>query len=105
MSELKKRTYRSLLDIPVKVEMQPVEHASNRVMSVDELAEQIEEARKGKAKVDSKYVGFDLGEAGHLYDYKYDYPRFLENMSHIIKQAKQRPREDRYKNKHKMIIQ
>lgn len=106
MSELRpKKTYRSLLNIPVKVEMAPVEHVSNRVLSVDELAEQIDEARKGKAKVDSKYVGFELGEAGHLFDYKYDYPRFLENMSHIIKEAKSRPRENRYKNSHKMIIQ
>lgn len=106
MSELKpKRTYRSLLDIPVKVEMAPVEHTSNRVLSVDELSEQIDEARKGKAKVDSKYVGFELGEAGHLFEYKYDYVKFLDNMQYIIKQAKSRPRENRYKNSHKMIIQ
>lgn len=107
MSELKpKKVYRSLLNIPVKVEMQPVEHHSNRVLTVDELASQIDEARKGKAKVDSKYVQYD--EAGHLFEYKYDYTKFLGNMSHIIKNAKQRKKEksdEVYKNPHKMIIQ
>lgn len=91
MSELNdkpKKSFRSLIDIPVKVEMQPVQHQSDRVLTPDELAEQIEEARKGKAKVDSKYVGFELDERGHLFDYKFDYSRFLENMSHIIKTAK-----------------
>lgn len=106
MSELKpKKVYRSLLNIPVKVEMAPVEHISDRVLTIDELTEQIDEARKGKAKVDSKYVGFELGDAGHLHDYQYNYPRFLENMSHIIREARSRPRENRYKNTHKMIIQ
>jgi hypothetical protein len=107
MSELKK-TYRSIASIPVKVEMQPVEHHANRVLTTEELQDQIEEARKGKAKVDSKYVGFELDERGHLFDYKYDYVRFLDNMSHIIKQAKERKltkTDDIYKNSHKMIIQ
>ena len=36
MSELKKK-YKSLLAIPIKVEMQPVEHASDRVIPVEEL--------------------------------------------------------------------
>ena len=102
MSELKKK-YKSLLAIPIKVEMQPVEHASDRVIPVEELADQIDEARKGKAKVDSKYVGYD--EAGHLFDYRYDYVQFLDNMKHIIQEAKKRPKEDRYKNTHEMIIQ
>lgn len=102
MSELKKK-YKSLLAIPIKVEMQPVEHASDRVIPVEELADQIDEARKGKAKVDSKYVGYD--EAGHLFDYRYDYVQFLDNMKHIIQEAKKRPKEDRYQNTHEMIIQ
>jgi hypothetical protein len=106
MQELKtKKVYKSIAAIPVKVEMQPVEHASNRVLTTEELQQQIEEARKGKAKVDSKYVGFELDERGHVFDYKYDYPQFLSNMSHIIKEAKSRPRENRYKNTHEMIIQ
>jgi len=109
MQELKpKKTYRSITSIPVKVEMQPVEHHTDRVLTTEELAEQIEEARKGKAKVDSKYVGFELDERGHLFNYKLDYPRYLENISHIIKEAKDRklnkPSEV-YKNSHEMIIQ
>jgi hypothetical protein len=98
-----KKNFKSLLSIPIKVEMQPVEHVSNKVIPVDELSIQIEEARKGKAKVDSKYVGYN--EAGHLFEYKFDYAKFLDNMSHIIKEAKTRPKENRYKNSHKMIIQ
>jgi hypothetical protein len=108
MSELEtkpKRVYRSIAAIPVKVEMQPVQHQSDKVLTVDELAAQIEEARKGTAKVDSQYVGFELDERGHLFEYKFDYPRFLSNMSHIIKEAKTRPRANRYKNSHEMIIQ
>ena len=106
MQELKpKKVYKSIASIPVKVEMQPVEHQSNRVLTTEELQVQIEEARKGKAKVDSKYVGFELDERGHLFEYKFDYPKFLSDMSHIIKEAKSRPREDRYKNSHRMIIQ
>lgn len=68
--------------------MQPVHHASDRVLTTEELQEQIEEARKGKAKVDSKYVGFEFDERGHLFDYKLDYPRFLENMAKIVTSAK-----------------
>jgi hypothetical protein len=104
MSELiekPKKTYRSIIDVPIKVEMQPIEHASSKVLSPDELAEQIEEARKGKAKVDSKYVGFELDERGHLFDYKFNYVRFLENMSHIIKTAK----ENRRKNPNNVYIE
>jgi len=88
--------------------MQPVEHQSSRVLSTDELAEQIDEARKGKAKVDSQYVGFELDERGHLFNYKFDYPRFLENISHVIKVAKERKENNPnnvYKNPHRMIIQ
>ena len=103
MSELKKK-YRSLLSIPIKVEMAPVEHQSSRVLTVDELSQQIDEARKGKAKVDSKYVGFSSDDAGHLFDYKFNYVRYLENMSHIIREARARPKVDRYKNPHKMLI-
>jgi hypothetical protein len=106
MSELKpKKVYKSIAAIPVKVEMQPVEHQSSRVLTTEELQVQIEEARKGKAKVDSKYVGFELDERGHLFQYKLDYPTFLSDMSHIIKEAKARPKEQRYQNSHELIIQ
>jgi len=91
-----KKVYKSLLSIPVKVEMAPIEHKSEKVLTVDELAVQIDEAKKGKAKVDSKYVQYT--EAGHLFEYKFDYVKFLSNMSHILKEAKSRPKEDRYKN-------
>jgi hypothetical protein len=89
MQELKpKKSFKSIIAVPIKVEMQPVEHASNRVLGIEELADQIEEARKGKAKVDSKYVGYD--EAGHLFDYRYNYVAFLDDMKHIIKSARDR---------------
>ena len=91
MQELKvKRNFKSIVSIPIKVEMQPVEHQSNKVLTVDDLSKQIEEAKKGKAKVDNKYVGFELTERGHLFEYKFDYVKFLDNMSFIIKTAKQR---------------
>jgi hypothetical protein len=109
MQELKpKKVYKSIAAIAVKVEMQPVEHQTDRVLTTEELQEQIEEARKGKAKVDSKYVGFELDERGHLFNYKLDYPRYLENISHVIKQAKLRKAtkpKDVYQNSHPMIIQ
>lgn len=109
MQELKpKKIYKSIASIAVKVEMQPVEHQTDRVLTVDELSEQIEEARKGKAKVDSKYVGFELDERGHLFEYKFNYPRYLENISYVIKQAKLRKAtkpKDVYQNSHPMIIQ
>ena len=101
-----KKSFRSIIGVPIKVEMQPVEHASNRVLTVDELADQIDEARKGKAKVDSQYVNYE--EAGHLFEYKYDYVRFLENVSHILKVAKERKanrKDEVYQNPHRMIIQ
>lgn len=96
---------KSILKIPVKVEHQPVEHQSDRVLTVDDLAEQIEDARKGKAKVDSQYVGYDDLARGHLFDYKLNYSKFLTNMSGILREARSRPRENRYKNTHEMIIQ
>jgi hypothetical protein len=97
------RRFKSILDIPVRVEMSQVEHDSRNALTVDELAVQIEEAKKGKARVDSKYVNYQ--ERGHLFEYQIDYPKFLDNMTHIIKEAQSRPKDDRYKNSHQMIIQ
>jgi hypothetical protein len=110
MSELtpKKKSFKSIIAHPIKVEYAPAEHISDRVLTTDELQQQIDEARKGKAKVDNEYVNFKLDERGHLFEYKYDYPRFLENMSHVIKEAKKRKAEkptDVYHNPHKLIIQ
>jgi len=102
MSELKK-VYKSIVSIPIKVEMAPVDHISDHVLTVDELSAQIEEARKGKAKVDNEYVGY--AEPGHLFEYKYDYVQFLGNMQHIIQAAKARKEEERFKNKFPTIIQ
>jgi hypothetical protein len=102
----KLKKYKSLIDIPVKVEMQPVEHAADHALTIDELAVQIEEAKKGKARVDSKYVNFE--DRGHVFDYKLDYVRFLDNMTYIIKQAKARRAEtpeNTYTSKHPIIIQ
>jgi hypothetical protein len=101
--EQKKKSFKSIIAHPIKVEMQPVEHQSNRILTVDELSSQIDEARKGKAKVDNEYVGY--AEPGHLFEYKYDYVRFLDNMSHIIKQAKAQRTENRYQNPFPLIIQ
>jgi len=88
MQELKK-TYKSIAAIPVKVEMQPVEHKSDTVLTIDNLQQQIEEAKKGKAKVDNHYVDY-RNEAGHLFEYKFDYVKFLDNVAHIVKEAKAR---------------
>jgi hypothetical protein len=103
MSELEVKKYKSLKSVPIRVEMSEVKHDSKNVLTVEHLAVQIEEARKGKARVDSKYVNYN-NEAGHLFDYKFDYSKFLENMSHIIKKAKSRPPEERYKNSHETKI-
>lgn len=97
------KNLRSLVsDVPNKAEYQPVELQTDQVLSTDDLQQQIEEARKGKAKVDSKYVGFELQERGHLFDYEFDYSTFLSNISHCIKEGKERRRnraEDLYKEK------
>jgi len=94
MSELKakkSKKLRSLVsDVPNKAEYQPVHLQSKEVLEVDELQRQIEEARKGKAKVDSQYVGFELDERGHLFNYKLPYASFLGDISHCIAEGKRR---------------
>lgn len=99
---VEKKKFKSLLDIPVKVEMQPVAHKSDSVLTVDQLQEQIEEARKGKARVDSRYV--DYAERGHLFEYKHDYVQFLDSMRYIIEEAKKRKPAERYQSEHKVLI-
>lgn len=74
-------------DIPIRVEMQPVELTTDHVLSTDELEKQIQEARKGTARVDSKYVGNGDG-LEHLFNYSYDYAKFLDTISYIIKKGK-----------------
>jgi hypothetical protein len=83
-----RRKLRSIVDdVPVKVEMNVVNPITDKVLSTEELQIQIEEARKGRAKVDSKYVGNADG-LNHLFDYSYDYAGFLADMSYIIKKGK-----------------
>lgn len=50
---------------------------------IEELQKQLEEAKKGKAKVDSEYVGYD--DKAHLFDYKVDFNRFMDDLMHIVK--------------------
>jgi hypothetical protein len=78
---------KSLLEVPIKVEMGVVKHTSEHALTPVELADQIEEARKGTARVDSKYVGLGDG-LEHLFEYKYDWAKFLKNISHIIREGK-----------------
>ena len=103
MAEQKKK-YKSMIhDIPNKVEMQKKEHELQNVLTVEELEEQLNEAVKGKARVDSKYV--DYKTRGHLYDYKIDYHEFLDDVAHIMKEVKKRPEEERYKSRVPIMIQ
>lgn len=102
--EKKKRKYKSLIhDVPNKVEIQKKEHEMQNVLTVEELEEQLEEAIKGKARVDSKYV--DYQSRGHLYDYKINYTEFLDDMAHIMREVKARPEEERYKSRVPLMIQ
>lgn len=99
-----KKKYKSLInDVPNKVEMQKKEHDLQNVLTVDQLEQQLSEAIKGKARVDSKYV--DYQTRGHLYDYQINYVQFLEDMSHIMKEVKKRPEEERYKSRLPLMIQ
>lgn len=95
---------KSIASVPIKIEMSEVKHTSEHALTIDELSEQIDEARKGTARVDSQYVGNGEG-LNHVFEYKYDYAQFLESMAYIIQEAKARKEEDRYKNSHEMIIQ
>ena len=100
----KKRKYKSLIhDVPNKVEITKKEHEMQNVLTVEELEEQLEEAIKGKARVDSKYV--DYQSRGHLYDYKINYTEFLDDMAHIMREVKARPEEERYKSRVPLMIQ
>jgi len=78
---------KSIHDMEIKVEMGVVKHTSEHALTPLELADQIEEARKGTARVDSKYVGLGDG-LEHLFEYKYDWPLFLKSITHIIKEGK-----------------
>lgn len=78
---------------------------THNVISIEELEIQMAEARGGKAKVDKKYVGNAEG-LNHIFEYTYDYPGFLDDISYIIKEGKRRDAEGTgYRSKHKVIIQ
>jgi hypothetical protein len=59
------------------------------MISIEELEKQIQEAKKGKAKVDSHYVGNASG-LSHLFEYNYDYVGFLQDISYALKCGKAR---------------
>ena len=69
-------------------------------LSVEELEEQISEAKKGRAKVDKEYVGNT--ELEHIFEYKYNYTKFLDNIVKCIKGGKSR---DGYRSEKEIIIQ
>lgn len=77
---------------------------SSSKISIDDLEQQLNDAIYGKAKVDKCYVG--LGDSlQHLFEYKYNYLQFLENIAYVIKQGKLRKSDpDSYKSKHKPVI-
>ena len=56
-------------------------------ITIEELEKQLIEAKRGKAKVDSKYVGNASG-LNHLFEYNLDYTNFLSNITHVIKAGK-----------------
>jgi hypothetical protein len=58
------------------------------MITIDELEKQLSEARKGKAKIDSKYVGNAEG-LPHIFDYNIDYIKFISNIFYIIKEIKE----------------
>jgi len=86
MKDVKK--FKSIIDVPIKIE---TGCDSDHVLTPVELQEQLEVARKGKAKVDSKYVGNAEG-LNHLFEYDYDYSKFLDTMSYIIKKGNEQCR-------------
>lgn len=59
------------------------------MITIEELEKQLNEAKKGKAKVDSKYVGNANGLT-HLFEYNLDYVNFLSDISYIIREGKNR---------------
>jgi len=53
-------------------------------IKIEELEQQLHDARKGIAKVDKTYVNYK--EKGHLFQYKIDYQKFLEDIQYILKE-------------------
>lgn len=75
------------------------------MITIEELESQIKEAKKGKAKVDNEYVGNADG-LDHIFEYNYDYARFLTNVTNAIKAGKARKQSgEGYTSEHEIIIQ
>lgn len=53
---------------------------------LEELKVQLEEAKKGKAKVDKEYVEYK--NDAHLFDYKIDFAQFMDDIVYIINKVK-----------------
>jgi hypothetical protein len=95
----------SLKDLKENKVKIPESTFDNSKISIEDLEIQINEAKHGKAKVDKTYVGLADG-LNHIFEYKYDYAKFLENITYVIKKGKERKSSsDVYKSKHKVIIQ
>ena len=56
-------------------------------ININDLETMLQEARKGRAKIDKQYVDYE--DKGQLFDYKIDFTQFLEDIDHMFKaQAK-----------------
>ena len=68
-------------------------NTENKAITIEELEVQLHEAKRGGVKVDKHYVG-NASFMGHLFEYEYDYVRFLDNITHVIKEGKKRREEN-----------
>ena len=94
---------RSLKDLKGKHEV--LKEVPFGTITIEDLEQQINDAKVGKAKVDKKYVGLGDG-LNHLFDYQYDYLEFLSNIKYVIQHGKERKNNgENYKSTHKVIIQ
>lgn len=59
---------------------------STEKIDITDLEEMLQEARKGRAKIDKQYVDYD--DKGQLFEYNIDFTEFLEDIDHIFKEGK-----------------
>ena len=57
-------------------------------IDINDLEAMLQEARKGRAKIDKQYVDFD--KKGHLFDYNINFNQFLDDINYIFKKHKER---------------
>jgi len=55
---------------------------SKNTNNINDLEEMLKEAKKGIAKIDKNYVGYE--EKGHLFSYQINFQEFLENIEYIL---------------------